>query len=377
MHRVIDDWLENVNGNQITGLCLLDIAKCFDTIDHELLLKKLSLYGIKGMELKWFGSYLFQRQQAVKCNGNLSPFIEMTSGVPQGSVLGPFLFLLFVNDISSFATNGCMLNLFADDTIIYASGDNIEEVHYKLQSCLDNVSKWYNRNRLLINIEKSKVMVIGNSYQLKALNLQDFVIDFNDSPLELVERAKYLGMYINSDMSWEFHITNLCKQMDYYMSLLRRLRPIFPRKLLLQIYKSYIQPKFDYGITIYGCTTQQNLNLVQRLQNHAARLITGNFDYINTRGIDLVKSLGLYTIVERRDYFLASLMFKSIHGLAPFYLSNQITMNFDISGYNTEALTPWTFIYQEYTKILTKIVFCIKEDKFGIVFPIVLKSHRT
>ena len=121
--------------------------------------------------------------------------------------------------------------------------------------------------------------------------------------------------------------------MHYHIALLRRLRHIFPRGLLLQVFKSYIQPKFDYGITIYGCTTKENINLVQRLQNHAARLIIGNFDYINYRGIDLAKSLGLYTIEERRDYFLASLMFKAIHGQAPTYLSEQIVMNFDINGY--------------------------------------------
>ena len=98
-------------------------------------------------------------------------------------------------------------------------------------------------------------------------------------------KGQYLGMLINSDISWDFHIQNLCKQMHYLLSLLRRLRAIFPQNLLIQVYKSYIQPKLDYGLIIYGCTTQENLTLVQRLQNHAARLILGNFDYINFRGI--------------------------------------------------------------------------------------------
>ena len=137
-------------------------------------------------------------------------------------------------------------------------------------------------------------------------------------------------MFINSDISWDFHIQNLCKQMRCLLSLLRRLRAIFPQNLLLQVYKSYIQPMLDYGLTLYGCTTQDNLTLVQRKQNHAARLILDNFDYINFRGIEVVKSLGLYTIEERRDYFLATLIFKSIHGLALAYLCNQAVMNFDV-----------------------------------------------
>ena len=136
-------------------------------------------------------------------------------------------------------------------------------------------------------------------------------MNYNDTPIELVERAKYLDMFINSDISWDFHIQNRCKQMRHVLSLLRRLRSIFPENL--------------------------NLTFVQRLQNHAERLILGNFDYINFRGIKLVKSLGLYTIEERRDYFLAMIIFKSIHGIAPAHLCNQIFMNFDINGYDTRG----------------------------------------
>ena len=123
--------------------------------------------------------------------------------------------------------------------------------------------------------------------------------------------------------------------MYYHISLLGRLRRIFPMNLLLQVYKIYIQPRLDYGITLYGCSTQKNIELVQRVQNHAARLIMGNFDYINCREIDLVKRLDLYTIRERRDYFLTSLMFKAINGISPHYLSDRIDMHFDIHGYNT------------------------------------------
>ena len=247
---------------------MLDIAKCFDTIDHDLLLKKLSLYGIKNVEFEWFKSYLHQRKQAVLCNGKLSSFVHISSGVPQGSVLGPVLFLSFINDISNFAANGCLMNLFADDdTIIDTSGDSIEEVQNKLQTCLDNIYNWYSRNRLLINIDKWKVMIIGSILQLKSLNLDDFVMNCNDTHLELVERAKCLVMFINSDISWDFHIQNLCKQMRCLLSLLRRLRSIFPENLLLQVYKSYIQPKLDYGLTIYICTTQEIL-LVYKIMPH-------------------------------------------------------------------------------------------------------------
>ena len=260
------------------------------------------------------------------------------------------------------------MNLFADDTIIYTSDDSIHEVQSKLQTCLDNICNWYNRNRLVINIEKSKVMIIGSIWQLKSLVLDDFVINYNDTPLELVERAKYLGMFINSDVSWDFHIQNLCKQMHYLLSLLRRLRAIFPQNLLLQVYKSYIQAKIDYGLTIYGCTAQENLTLVQRLQNHAARLTMSNFDYINFRDIKLMKSLGSHTIEKRRDYFLVTLMFKSIHGLAPAYLCNQVVMNSDVNGYDTRGTDSMNVYLPKLKKDIFKNIFCINEVKCGIVF---------
>ena len=120
-------------------------------------------------------------------------------------------------------------------------------------------------------------------------------------------------------------------------SLMNEYRKLRNNNLLLQVYKSYVQPRLDYGITLYGCSTQKNIDLIQRVQNHAARLITGNFDYINCRGIELVKSLNLYTIRDRRDYFLTILMFKSIHGIAPTYLSDRVVMNFDVNGYDTRT----------------------------------------
>ena len=204
LHRVIDDWLENINDNQTTGVCLLDISKCFDTISHHILLQKLSMYGIKNTESEWFSSFLCKRKQAVLCHNKLSSFVDITSGVPQGSLLGPFLFLLFINDISNVTTDGCVTNIFADDAIIYASRDSVSEVQLKLQSCLINISKWYRENRLKINSDNSEVMLVGSKAQLMSLNVDESILNYEGMPLELVENAKYLCLSINSDISRGF-----------------------------------------------------------------------------------------------------------------------------------------------------------------------------
>ena len=141
------------------------------------------MYGIIGKSHDWFASYLKDRQQAVRCNGRVSTFLNIESGVPQGSVLGPFLFLLFINDVYNFSTYGCVTDLYADDTIIYTSGSTINEVKTRLQCCLDSISHWYRSNRLHINIKKCKAMVIGTKSQLRSLNLDDFILTYEKTPM--------------------------------------------------------------------------------------------------------------------------------------------------------------------------------------------------
>ena len=337
LHRVIDDWLENINEGELTGACLLDISKCFDSINHDILLKKLEMYGFQDVELTWFKSYLYNRQQLVSFQQETSEHLDIKNGVPQGSVLGPILFLLFINDISNFTLEGCVLNMFADDVIIYASADNVELLKHKLETCMNSITRWYSNNCLSINKKKSNVMIIGSKFQLQYLQLDNFSMSLDSDKLELVERAKYLGLYVKNDLSWDEHILKTCQNMNYFIHVLRRLRRIFPKGLLLKVYKSYIQSKLEYGLTIWGCTTDTNLGKIQRIQSLAARIITGNFDYIHSRGVDIVRSLHLQTVKDRRDYFLCVLMFKCIHGLAPNYLRNDVTMYVDIHGYDTRS----------------------------------------
>ena len=377
LHRVIDDWLEHINDDEITGACLLDISKCFDSINHTILLKKLEMYGFTGTEIKWFSSYLNGRRQVVNFNNETSESCEISCGVPQGSVLGPILFLLFINDISNFTVEGCVLNMYADDVIIYTSAVSTHELEHKLQSCIDNISKWYNMNKLCVNKKKSCVIVIGSKFQLRSLNLDDFAISVDTDKLQLVEQAKYLGLMVRDDLSWDDHILELCRKMNYYVHMFRRLRKILPSQLLLNIYKSYVQSKIDYGLSIWGCTTEFNLDRIQRIQNLLARIIYNNFDYINSRGIDMVRSLKLQTIRERRDYFLCTLMFKCIHGLAPHYLCNDVTMHVDIHGYDTRSAENMDLYLPSCSKEIYKRSFLYKGSSLWNQLPSTLKDSMS
>ena len=220
-------------------------------------------------------------------------------------------------------------------------------------------------------------MVIGSKMQLQSLNLDQFSINLESNKIELVNRAKYLGLLVKDDLSWDEHILQLCKNMNYYLHVLRRLNKIFPKQLLLNVYKSYIQSKLDYGLSIWGCTTEGNLDRVQRIQNFCARIICNNYDYINTRGIDLVKSLKLQAIRERRDYFLCVLMFKCIHGLAPHYLSNDVTMVVDIHGYDTRSSENMNLYVPRCTKELCKRSFLYTGSMLWNDLPDVLKESSS
>jgi hypothetical protein len=266
LHRVVDDWVDDICCGSLTGVCSFDIKKCFDTIDHDLLITKMKLYGVKKKELSWFKSYLSGRSQIVRCNGVVSDRLNVSVGVPQGSVLGPFLFVIFINDISQHIGIGTA-NLFADDTLIYCSGNTPFEVNEKLQECVNEVSNWYKSNNIVINADKSCCMLIKS----RCKNVNDVMqISIDGDMIRNVESMPYLGLEIEENLTWDIYINKLCKKLSYKVSKLARLSKSTPRDILIKIYNATIQPCLDYALSVWGCTSQLNLNKVQRIQNYAA-----------------------------------------------------------------------------------------------------------
>jgi hypothetical protein len=314
------------------------IQKCFDSIDHKLLISKLSNYGIQGKELTWFKSYLTDRKQRVICNGTTSDSQTVNIGVPQGSILGPFLYLLFANDMVNFVKNG-NINCFADDTILYTTGNSVKEANEKLQSCILELEKWYRANRLRVNASKSKIMYIGTKQRLNNENLENFSILYNGEKLEKVNEMKYLGIIIDQHLLWDKQCNNVVRNVAHKLSMMRRMSSVVPEGILCEVYKRYVQPLIDYGATIWGQCSQEQSDRVQHMINLIARTVKKDFDFINSRGADIAKSLGWCTFVQRRDYLLTSLMYKCIQGRAPSYLTDYITFQHEWSVRTTRAST--------------------------------------
>ena len=332
LQRVLDDWLDAICDDMYVGVCLLDISKCFDTIDHDILYKKLQYYGVVDNEYAFFKSYLSERTQIVSYNKVSSSVAKLQLGVPQGSVLGPLLFLLYVNDVNQHIYLG-KANIYADDTLIYYAGSTIEDVEYVLQKCLDHAIKWYEGNRLVINPIKCVSLLVSNIHKKPPANSLN--VTLNDDKVTQVNSTKYLGVQIHEFLSWDQHVGKLCSQLSFKISKLARIRAFTPVHTLRKIYFACIQPTIDYAITVWGNTTLENISKVQRLQNFAARILANNFDYISFRGLDILKSLKIMNVNQRIVYFNLILMFKCIHGLAPDYLCDQILMSFEVSERNT------------------------------------------
>ena len=211
LHKVVDDFCEMIDDGDICGICFLDIEKCFDTIHRGILLQKLEYYGIRGYALQWFKQYLTNRTQCVRLGYSLLDIKPISIGVPQGSVLGPILFLLYVNDLPQHIKNE-LCNMFADDTIIYSSGQSISDIQSKLQlAIVDSVIPWYESNRLAVDVEKSNVMLIGKKTHIRDNNLNIYI---NNILVNKTNSTKYLGLFIDSTLSWGMQCDNLCRRIS-------------------------------------------------------------------------------------------------------------------------------------------------------------------
>ena len=373
LHTTIDEWLQNMDDNLKTGVTFLDISKCFDTINHKLLISKLCKYGIRNDESKLFQSYLMDRCQSVYYNNELSDALNINIGVPQGSNLGPLLFILFINDLPNFIANG-RVTMYADDTIIYCKGNDIDEISNNLNECLERASKWFSENCLVLNANKTVSMLIGSNSNLD--NECDLSLKLDNCEVQNVPVTKYLGVHVDASLKFDKHIHETVKKINGKLAWLGRLRLTLPQNLLELVYKTYVLPLFDYACTVWGCTNA-NVNIIQRLQNRAARIITGCFDIINVRGISLVKSLKWQNMQERINYFLCIHMYNCIHGNAPQHLVNSIVMACDAHEINTRLSNMLNVILPECQSQLFNRSFMYRASIVWNTLPEELKDCTT
>ena len=314
--KVVDNWLENIENGLITGICYFDVAKCFDSISHDILLFKMGKYGIRNTEINWFKSYLNGRLQATYCNNILSNFSPICAGIPQGSILGPLLFVLFMSDLSMGIFE---IFKYADDTMIDCYAETMDPLNSELQMNIDNVDTWFKQNKLRLNINKTSLMYIGTRQRLDTcVELTSDPLKMDDQIITINDNYTYLGLTVDGTLSWNKHVDMLCNKLKSRLGVYR-LSQILPRHCLVNIYFALIQSVIDYGLTLWGHTSNSNINKVQKFQNRAARICTQCFDYTISSS-ELLLDLGWLNIVKRRDFLTCILIFKCMSGEAPNYL---------------------------------------------------------
>lgn len=229
--------------------------------------------GIQGKELKWFNSYLSGRHQAVKANGVRSGWERVQCGVPQGSTLGPLLFLLYINDLGQYID--CKYLLFADDTVLYVSDSDYSNAARELQRNLDMFVIWTKNSSLTVNAKKSKTMSIApsNNKRMKDNLVRENRLHMGETGLEEVTNYKYLGVHIDDDLSFNTHVRSVTKNVAHKIHLLSKIRSKLTKKSAMDVYKVMVLPLFDQGDVFYHGTSQANLNKLQVMQNRAIRII--------------------------------------------------------------------------------------------------------
>ena len=324
-----NEWAYNIDHGNVNAVMFLDLKKAFDTVDHEILLGKLNAYGISGMAGGWFRSYLSGRQQMCVINGRSSNSRFVRCGIPQGTILGPLLFLIYINDLPNCLTYS-RARMFADDTNLTYASNNIYDINNKFNEDLANVAEWLSANKLTLNQSKTEFMLIGSRQRIKTLQTVP-LLAINGVPVRQVAHTKSLGTYIDENLSWNVHVEKLCKKVASGISALKRIRPFASPNTMQLIYNCLVQPYFDYCSVVWDSCGSTLAEKLQKLQNRAARVLT--FSTYDTNADHLFEILGWKNLASQRKIAKTIMVYKSLNGLAPDYLAEMFIDRSNITNY--------------------------------------------
>ena len=291
----------------------MDLSKAFDTLDHPILMEKLKYYGIQGTALKLFESYLSNRRQLIDFDTNFSDELPIQMGVPQGSILGPLLFIIYMNDFHQSTTKFKPI-IYADDTTLVASLDAFNCTGELINTEVNKVTSWLSANKLSLNVNKTKAMVFSPTQR----NFIKPDIKINDTVLEYVDSFNYLGIIFDKNLSWKNHIDHIIKKISKTIGIMKRLKHVLPKNILLTLYNTLIMPHLTYGIL---CWNSKHARLLT-CQKKAVRLI--NCAKYNAHTDPIFKELKLLKLKDLCNLSILKLYFKMENKFLPQYFHNLI-----------------------------------------------------
>ena len=320
--NLVDKWLNNINNNQFNGVLFIDFTKAFDLIDHDLLRKKLLLYGISEDSFKILSSFLHNRQQTVCINTKLSTPQPVKYGVPQGSVLGPLLFSIYINDLPLYINESC--ELFCDDTTIHSSHHNLEEVSQSLQMAVNNLTEWCDINHMSLNQKKTKLMLVTTRQKRQNLKSSLPTLHINNMPIEEVDHHKVLGVMIDNNLSWNSHVNYLRNNISKKVYQLCRIKHFLNQHARKLFFNAHILSVINYGSTLYDSASENTLKSLHSVYRRAVKAVLLKSTSLNKEDY---KSLNILPLTETLAINKAVLMHKIFSGSLP----TTTTSNFQYS----------------------------------------------
>jgi hypothetical protein len=322
-----------------------DLRKAFDTCNHEILIKKLRKIGITNNELNWFVSYLSGRMQFVYLNGTESDKLEIRKGVPQGSILGPLLFLIYVNDLPE--CSALITLLFADDTTLLASGDNLQDLVTFVNSEFKKVVSYFRAHQMALHPSKTKYVIFNASEQILVNQNIDVFIDCNNDnensatlkiPIERISiystipAIKFLGVHLDPKLNFKYHLSQILKKISRALYIIQSTKNMLSEKSLKSLYYALVHSHLIYGIHIWSCTSASNLNGLEKIQKKAIRIV--NKASYNSHTIPLFISSGILPLKSLSAYFKLLFMYDFNSNALPAsfvntWMSNRSVRNVD------------------------------------------------
>ena len=315
--RVSSDIIMRADKGECSVLLLLDLSAAFDTIDHSILLNRLNKWvGLSGSALEWFSSYLSGRSVAVGVDSYVSSSAPLTCGVPQGSILGPVLFSLYMLPLGALINsfNGISYHSYADDTQLYISFNqkNIGKMSI-LHDCLTAINTWMSQNFLQLNADKTEILIIGpdsisNTIQSSLGSLAPNV----------TKTAKNLGVFFDNHLNFEYHIKKVTQSCFYHLRNIAKIKPVISSLDLEKIMHAFVSSRLDYCNGLYTNLSQSSLHKLQLVQNTAARILTNTPR--SSHITPVLATLHWLPIKSRIDFKILLTTYKALHGLAPLYI---------------------------------------------------------
>lgn len=324
--RVQNDLLMACDNQRVSILVLLDLSSAFDTIDHGILVHRLRSIGVVDAACDWLQSYLEGRHQSVIIDGVQSTPVPIKTGVPQGSVLGPILFTLYLRELGQLIrSHDLQCHFYADDTQIYGSFHAGEMASFlvKLEKCLDEVVKWTRSNSLCLNHEKTEALIVGTSEQLRKFTPP--LIKIGTANIRPTTTVRVLGNHFDCSMTMGPHVSNVCKAGWFHLRTISRLRRVLTQQTCEQLIHSFVSSRIDMGNGLLVGARKGDIMRLQRLLNSAARIVcmVPKYESISPT----LRRLHWLKVPERIAFKVALLVFKVLHGMAPSYIGDLVNTN--------------------------------------------------